>query len=82
MPKTVRVGIRRRLGGVELVALGNRTRPRAQLPVGKLGIPGVVVVGDWQMLIGSGRCDVISIGTRRCCGEIRRIGQLDVNRPS
>lgn len=74
MTETLRVGILgaglaaeghavayRRLPGVEVVALWNRTGSRAHSLAAKLGGRGPRVYEDWQALIDSGTCDVISI---------------------
>ncbi len=50
-----------RVPGVEVTALWNRTKTRAQSLAAKLGSPGLRVYEDWQALIDSGTCDVISI---------------------
>jgi UDP-N-acetylglucosamine 3-dehydrogenase len=52
-----------RLPGVEVTGLWNRTKARAESLASKLGYPNLTVYDDWQSLIGSGSCDVISIAT-------------------
>ena len=50
-----------RLPGVEVTALWNRTKTRAQSLAAKFGSLGLRVYEDWQALIDSRTCDVISI---------------------
>ncbi len=52
-----------RLPGVEVTGLWNRTKTRAEALAGKLGYADLTVYEDWQSLIGTGNCDVISIAT-------------------
>jgi predicted dehydrogenase len=52
-----------RLPGVEVTGLWNRTKTRAESLAGKLGYADLTVYDDWQSLIGTGNCDVISIAT-------------------
>jgi predicted dehydrogenase len=52
-----------RLPGVKVTGLWNRTKTRAESLARKLGYGELTVYEDWQSLIGSGSCDVISIAT-------------------
>lgn len=52
-----------RLPGVEVTALWNRTRSRAESLAVKLGSANVMVFDEWQGLVRNGGCDVISIAT-------------------
>lgn len=52
-----------RLPGVKVTGLWNRTKTRAETLAGKLGYADLTVYDDWQSLIGTGNCDVISIAT-------------------
>lgn len=52
-----------RLPGVEVSALWNRTRNRAESLAARLGPANVRVFDEWQGLIGAEECDVISIAT-------------------
>jgi UDP-N-acetylglucosamine 3-dehydrogenase len=52
-----------RLPGVKVTGLWNRTKTRAESLARKLGYGELTVYEDWQNLIGSGSCDVISIAT-------------------
>jgi predicted dehydrogenase len=51
------------LRDVEVTALWNRTRSRAEALAGKLGHPTLKVYDNWQELITQGHCDLISIAT-------------------
>jgi len=53
----------RQLPDVEVTALWNRTRARADALAGKLRNPLLKVYDSWQELISRGHCDVISIAT-------------------
>jgi predicted dehydrogenase len=50
-----------RLPGVEVAAVWSRTKARAHSLASKLGGLGLRVYEDWQAMIDSGTCDVISI---------------------
>ena len=76
MPSTLRVGILgagwageghaaaySRLPGVTVTGLWSRTKTRAESLADKLGYPSLTVYDDWQSLVSSGSCDVISIAT-------------------
>jgi predicted dehydrogenase len=52
-----------RLPGVEVTGLWSRTKTRAASLADKLGYPSLTVFDDWQTLVDSGNCDVISIAT-------------------
>ena len=76
MPSTLRVGILgagwageghaaaySRLPNVTVTGLWNRTKTRAESLAKRLGYPSLTIYDDWQSLVGSGNCDVISIAT-------------------
>jgi len=52
-----------RLPGVKVTGLWNRTKTRAESLAGKLGYADLTVYDDWQSLIATGDCQVISIAT-------------------
>jgi predicted dehydrogenase len=52
-----------RLPGVEVAGLWSRTKARAEALAGKLGYADLTVYDDWQSLIATGDCQVISIAT-------------------